>query len=307
MASWLRHPRYIPIRDGLITHLQRTRYRFRRLDPVVFLCGADKSKSRDALRDYLKKHLPDLDVFYAERVWESIAKLGERDALQMEADLAELADVVIVIVESAGTIAELGAFSLSEPLRKKLLPIVDEKHRHESSFLATGPLRWIDNESDYKPTIYTSLKFITTAADQIEERIRRIPVSRSVKVSDLAASPKHLLFFICDLIAVIYPATIPMIIYYLTRISPSLASSTINIPTLVGLGVAMDLLRRHDVTTSAGGASKTYFAPKNPAGASRPFHHSRLLYLEGQRAVHASVLLTIPEARAALDQIRKAA
>jgi hypothetical protein len=306
MASWLRHPRYVPIRDRLITHLQRTRYRFRRLDPVVFLCGGAGSKSRDALRDYLKKYSPDLDVFYAERVWESIAKLGERDALQMEADLAELADIVIVIVESAGTIAELGAFSVSEPLRKKLLPLVDEKYQHESSFLATGPLRWIDNESDFKPTIYTSLKFITTAADKIEDRLKRIPASHSVKVSDLAASPKHLLFFICDLIAVIYPATIPMIVHYLTQISPSLVSSKINIPTLVGLAVAMDLLRRYELTTSVS-PSEAYFAPADPGGASRPFHHSRLLYLEGQRAAHASVLLAIPEAKAVLDEIRKVA
>jgi hypothetical protein len=247
-----------------------------------------------------------LDLFYAEKVWESIAQLGERDALQMEADLAELADIVIVIVESAGTIAELGAFSLSEPLRKKLLPIVDKEYQHESSFLATGPLRWIDHESDFKPTIYTSLKVITTAADQIEDRLQRIPASHSVRVSDLATSPKHLLFFICDLITVIYPATIPMIVHYLTQISPSLASSKINIPTLVGLAVAMDLLRRHEVTTPAG-ASETYFVPTDPAGASRPFHHSRLLYLEGQRAAHASVLLAIPEAKAVLDQIRKIA
>jgi len=303
MASWLRHPRYVPIRDGLITHLQRTRYRFRKLDPVVFLCGAAKSKSRDALRDYLKKHSPDLDLFYAERVWESIAKLGERDALQMEADLAELADAVIVIVESAGTIAELGAFSVSEPLRKKLLPIVDEKYRHESSFLATGPLRWTDNDSDFKPTIYTSLKFITTAADQVEERLKRIPASHSVKVADLATSPKHLLFFICDLISVIYPATLPMILHYLTQIAPSILSSKINVPTLVGLAVAMDLLRPREVTTSGG--SETYFVPSDAAGASRPFHHSRLLYLEGQRASHVSVLLAIPEARAVLDHIRK--
>jgi hypothetical protein len=68
MASWLRHPRYVPVREALITHLQRTRYRFRRLDPVVFLCGGAGSKSRDALTDYLKKFASDLDVFYAERV-----------------------------------------------------------------------------------------------------------------------------------------------------------------------------------------------------------------------------------------------
>jgi hypothetical protein len=86
MASWLGHPRYLPVRDALINHLRRSRYRFRKLDPVVFLCGGAGSKGRDAIRDYLARHIPDLDVFYAERVWEEIARLGERDALQMEED-----------------------------------------------------------------------------------------------------------------------------------------------------------------------------------------------------------------------------
>lgn len=304
MASWLQHPRYVPVRDGLITHLQRTRYRFRRLDPVIFLCGGAGSKSRDALKTYLKKFAPDLDVFYAERVWENIASLGERDALQMEADLAQLADMVIIIVESAGTVAELGAFSLSKPLRKKLLPIVDEQYQLDSSFIANGPLQWIDKESDFKPTIYVSLKFVLASADQIEERIKRIPASHSVKISDLSSSPKHLLFFLCDLIAVIYPATLAMITEYLLKISPSIASTEINVPTLVGLAVAMGLLRKHQL--AAKGHIETYYIPAEPAGASRPFHHSRLLYLEGQRAAHASVLLAIPDAKAVIDDIRKA-
>jgi hypothetical protein len=97
-----------------------------------------------------------------------------------------------------------------------------------------------------------------------------------------------------------------MVVHYLTQISPSLASSTINIPTLVGLAIAMDLLRRHEVTTPAG-SIESYLAPADPASASRPFHQSRRLYLEGQRAAHASVLLAIPEAKAVLDQIRKTA
>jgi len=303
MASWLRNPRYVAVRDRLIVHLRRTRYHFRRLDPVVFLCGGAGSKSRDALRDYLKKFAPDLDVFYAERVWENIATLGERDALQMESDLAKLADMVIIIVESAGTLTELGAFSLSQPLRKKLLPVVDEQYLNDSSFISNGPLRWIDNESDFKPTIYMSLKYILAAADQLEERIERIPDSRSVKIPDLATSPKHLLFFICDLIAVIYPATLAMIIHYLTEISPSIVSSEINVATLVGLAVAMDLLRKHEVTSKSG--AEVYYVPAGTAGASRPFHHSRLLYLEGQRAAHASVLLAIPEAKAVMDDMRK--
>ena len=247
MASWLQHPSYVPVRERLIEHLQASRYRFRRLDAVIFLCGGAGSSRRDTLRDYLQKHRPNLSVFYAERVWEHIVRHVDRDALQMEAELALLADLVIIIAESPGTFAELGAFSLSEPLRRKLLLIIDEAFRGQESFIATGPVRWTDRESDFKPTVYVPLVRILQAIDQIEERIDRIPKSQGIKISDLATSPKHLLFFLCDLIAVIHPATVQMVEYYLGRIAPSILSSTINVPTLVGLGVAMKLLRADEV------------------------------------------------------------
>lgn len=82
-------------------------------------------------------------------------------------------------------------------------------------------LRWIDSDSDFAPTIYVALDRILEAVDEIEERIARIPKSRTVKISDLAESPKHLLFFLCDLISVIHPATEGMVDYYLRNIAPS--------------------------------------------------------------------------------------
>jgi hypothetical protein len=305
MASWLAHPRYVPICEGLINHLRRSRYRFRKLDPVIFLCGAAGSKGRDAIRDYLARHTPGADIFYAERVWQEIVSLGERDALQMEEDLAKLADLIIVIVESAGTLTELGAFSLSPGLRQKLLPIVDERYQHESSFITNGPLHWIDMESAFRPTIYTALSMVLSAVDQIEERIKRIPESHSIKLDDLSTSPKHFLFFICDLISVIYPASLRMINHYISAIVPSLSSTAINVPTLIGLAVAMGLLR--PVTAADGSRSEVYYVPVDVNRIGKPFHHSRLLYLEARRAEHLSALLAIPEAKAVLDEVRKTA
>ncbi|HVB86153.1 MAG TPA: retron St85 family effector protein [Candidatus Dormibacteraeota bacterium] len=303
MGTWLEHPGYIATREALIQYLCVAPYRFRRLSPVIFLCGGAGSSVRDTLRDYLKKHVPGVSLFYAERVWEQIASRVEHGALKMESDLAELADLVIIIVESPGTCAELGAFSLSEPLRKKLLPIVDGRYERESSFIATGPLRWIDAVSDFKPTIYVAFSQILEAVAEIEDRIARIPKSQTVKVvADLAASPKHLLFFLCDLIAVIHPATIEMIEYYLGRIAPSILSSAINVPTLVGLATAMDLLRVK--TLDADGKSERYYSPALPDATDHPFHHVRLLNLSSQRAAHVSVLLKVPEARAILSEVR---
>jgi hypothetical protein len=300
---WLEHPRYIPIRDALIESLRSSHYRFRGLERVLFLCGGASSPRRDALRDYLHKHAPWLNLFYAERAWEQIASQADWDALKMEADLAALADLVIIVVESPGTFAELGAFSLSDPLRKKLLPIVDIEYRGVPSFISTGPLKWIDAESNFAPTIYVSLSRILKAIDQVEERITRIPRTRAVRLSDLAMSPRHLLFFLCDLIAVIYPATVDMVEFYLGQIAPSIPSSKVSIPTLIALAVAMELLRAKDVMV--GDRKQKFLWPASPNAVERPFHRTRrLLDLPSQRAAHVSVLLSVPEAKHVLHELR---
>lgn len=303
MVPWLEHPKYVTARERLIAYLRSTKYRFRRLAPVLFICGGAGSPRRDVLRDYLQKYRPELNLFYAENVWERIAARGSRNALEMESDLASLADLVIIIVESPGTYAELGAFSLSEPLRKKLVAIVDRRYMTEPSFISTGPLRWIDSDSQYSPTIYAYLTHILSAADEIEARIDRIPKSRASRVDDLGSSPKHLLFFLSDLISVIHPATMDAIEYYLNRIAPSLPSTNIDVPTLVGLGVAMGLLREEKLMID--GRCHIFFLPMDPAALERPFHHTKLLDLESLRAAHASVLLSLDAAREVMQELRR--
>ena len=145
--SWFEHPKYVRTRERLIESLTSSHYRFRRSEPVVFLCGGEKSIPRDELAAYLTKYNPAILLFYAEVVWGLIASRLKLGALKMESDLAALADLVIIIVESPGTFAELGAFSNSDALRQKLLPIVDIEYQPpQNSFLALGPIRWIEAE-----------------------------------------------------------------------------------------------------------------------------------------------------------------
>jgi hypothetical protein len=258
VSTWLAHPRYIPLRDSLIESLRSPEYRFRGLERVLFFCGGAASPRRDVLRDYFRRHAPWLNVFYAESAWEQLATRSTLGALKIEADLAALADLVIIIVESPGTFAELGAFSLSDPLRKKLLPIVDTIYENATSFISTGPLKWIDAESIFAPTLYVPLSRILKIIDQIEERIQRIPRTRAIGLSDLTSSPRHLLFFICDLMAIIYPATVDMVQFYLDQIVPLISSSSVSVPTLIALAVAMNLLTVRDV--NIGGITERFFA-----------------------------------------------
>ena len=113
----------------------------------------------------------------------------------------------------------------------------------------------------------------------------------------------HLLFFIADLVAVIYPATLEMIGHYLAAIAPSILSTEINVPTLVNLGVAMNLLKTISLTDS--GVTGLYYAPADPTGLGRPFHHSRLLYLEGSARRARFRVTRHPPSQASASTARK--
>jgi hypothetical protein len=297
---WLDNPRYVRTRDDLINRMKSEHYRFRRHGLSVFLCGGANSRRRERLRNYLLKQVPNLlGVFYAERVWEHLtAHASSMSALEMEAELARLADIVIIVVESPGTFAELGAFSLSNELRAKMLPIVDSKYKGQESFIVTGPLRWIDQDSLFRPSVYVKLDTVLDCVAEVEERLSRIPRPKSTKIQNLAERRKHLLFFLCDLVAVTYPVTLPMLQFYVDKIITLADGASVEIATLVGLAESMGLLRSYK--TKVGKVDLTFYAPTSSRALDIPYHHHKLLDLPGLRAHHVSALMTIGDAKLAL-------
>jgi hypothetical protein len=240
--QWQEHPRVKHERARTIKALKHNSYAFRRLKSVVFLCGGLASTRRDDLRAYLDGRVPDVLTFYAEAVWAVIsAAVSPHNALELEARLAELADVCIIIVESPGTFAELGAFAMSEPLRRKLLPLLDLKHRGAASFLVTGPVRWIDADSQFQPSIWTDLDRLLGVIGDIEERLKRLGKARPTQVTDPTKSPKHLLFLVCDLVAVFGPCPSTDVSDVLTALLDIPVSSS-DVNFYVALGRAMGLL-----------------------------------------------------------------
>jgi len=294
-VDWLHHPSYAHFRDGLIERLKRPSYTFKNLRNVIFLCGSANSAPRDALAAYLRKYHPNKLVFYAEEVWSHMAKNSASSALEMENRLAELADIVIIIVNSPGTFAELGAFSLNDRLRRKLLPILDVDHRDAPSFINTGPVRSVDTDSAYRPTIYTKLPAILGAIDEIESRLRRIPHRYRESVQDLASSPKHILFLLSDLVTIIGPVPVSHLSYYLERILGRPPSC--DIETLLGLCVSLKMLAYYEV-----GAVRRYYRPLQ-GDRLIPFQHKKMFDLSEERAKFLSVLQNIPEARQILEAI----
>jgi hypothetical protein len=73
---------------------------------------------------------------------------GYKDLLLFERDAGFLSRAIVLFAESAGAIAELGAFALDEQLHKKLFVVISRKHRehpYRRSFLNLGPLKRVES------------------------------------------------------------------------------------------------------------------------------------------------------------------
>jgi hypothetical protein len=158
----------------------------------------------------------------------------------MEKRLAELADLVILIAESPGTFAELGAFSIHPSLRKKLLPILDVKFKDDPSFINSGPVRWIDADSRYAPTIWAPSQSVLLCAGELDDRISRLPPQSERRAHELHSSLKHLLLLVTDLVTVFAPCKLDHIEFYLRTILG--CDACVNAATLLALAKSIGLI-----------------------------------------------------------------
>jgi hypothetical protein len=121
---------------------------------LVFLCGGETDRHSDkylSARHFFQRHVEanDKALFKRLRLAESVNNWFDRetfaDLLEVEEYLADLADLIILFVESPGSIAELGAFAVSAALGVKTLAVINGFHRAEGSFIADGPVRRLQN------------------------------------------------------------------------------------------------------------------------------------------------------------------
>lgn len=241
---WFNHPAYAKACSETLQKLKHKRARFKRLRPIIFFCGGKDSERRERLSEYLRK-FSDVLIFYAEEVFGALAQTEpDANALQLEKELAELADAVVVIAESPGTFAELGAFAISDDLRPKLLPIADKSFESDESFLRVGPIRWVDRDSAFGPTVWTDFSVILGLADKIKERLEKgikRPTSTDIKKLMLRNSRRHMLFSVVLLLEIYAPVSIQQLRVLLGEIVGPIDAH--NVQTLLGLADALNLAK----------------------------------------------------------------
>jgi hypothetical protein len=163
----------------------------------MFLCGGYISKDEDArpanLRDYLwriRSISSRFDIVLAEKATQLYRDSDYSDLISFEEDIARIASVVLVIAESAGSLAELGAFTANDTIRNALRVVIQEEHERAESFVRFGPIERIKkakranlavypwrnhangnlNISSARPHYQHILKFL-------EEHVTSIPIS----------------------------------------------------------------------------------------------------------------------------------
>jgi len=134
----------------LINDLFRHRHRWQKLK--VFLCGKDPKGRHDDLRLQVRHWLEEqvgCDVFMGEDISDlpRLPKVGrDQKILTIEVEEAQRRDLIIMFLQSPGTISELTAFAMTKSTRHKLVVFNDVTYKDEKSFINKGPLRLIDSD-----------------------------------------------------------------------------------------------------------------------------------------------------------------
>lgn len=210
MTPQLSHPSSATLLGELDTFFHSKRIYTKRDRRLVFLCGGPvnsrKPSFRRKLLKYARESLTEFRFFLAEDAARDLFKYGEPvfiNVAEFEALLIDLADCVIVIPESPGSIAELGYFSAQKQARDKLLVVSDLEYQGDDSFLSLGPIELVNRHSKYRPTLYLNLKSRTTSFRPITKILKRYALENrghfEYKTYDLLPI-QHKLFVIFELI-----------------------------------------------------------------------------------------------------------
>ena len=138
---------------NLYNDLDLDRLRVIRPSKFLFLCGGGVSNPNykaSSLRDYLYRVRPTqarlrTELVLAEKATQLYRDTHYADLISFEEDIARIAAVVLVIAESPGALAELGAFATNDAISRVLRIILQEKYASSESFIRFGPVRRIEN------------------------------------------------------------------------------------------------------------------------------------------------------------------
>ncbi len=161
---------------------------------LVFVCGGKASGNSTAatsMREVLLaesnkagKHgqLGDAKVILAETAVDYLSESNFTNLLDLECYIAAVVHAVVLIVESPGSICELGAFVMTPEIREKLIIVMQSKYMHRSSFVTSGAIKFFKEKKigamvlGYDWTIDDGTRIITVRDSVVGDMLTSLPV-----------------------------------------------------------------------------------------------------------------------------------
>ena len=171
----------------------------------IFFCGgATSENARDAcsMRHYLLNERKigrrlKADVVLAETANQLYRDTTYQDLITFEEDIAKISTIVLVIAESAGSLAELGAFASNKTLSRTLTILMQEKYADAESFIRFGPVERIKNDDNDRVAFFpwrmhknskivksSASPHITSIIEFVNDRLSKVPTTTTLSAND---------------------------------------------------------------------------------------------------------------------------
>ncbi|WP_424411600.1 retron St85 family effector protein [Pasteurella sp. PK-2025] len=206
----------------------------------IFICGgqvADKSPPYLSFRHFFIEKLncsSKLKIILAEEFKDFFKEYS--DLLTFEDDIARIASIVIIFLESPGSLVELGIFISRPDFYNKLLIIAPfDKVSAEDSFIYLGPLEHIKKKHTNSVSIYPwlidkpqeCLDSLQESSDDLlymlREKLKNQGNTKKFNENDSS----HITFLIAEIIRVFYPLNLDDIEYSLMSLNLTIKTKDI--------------------------------------------------------------------------------
>jgi hypothetical protein len=184
--------------------------------PKIFICGGDSDVKnnpplslRHRLIDYFAKNDQPFSksLVLAEDFKDYFKENAYSDLLEFETDIANIATLIIICLESPGALVELGLFCINPANLSRLLVVVPaEKIAEGDSFISLGPLQNISKRDKTSVVIYPwpkptfeDYEHIDLIAKDIKTKLSKMHESESFNIKNSAhiALLMHDIIFLC--------------------------------------------------------------------------------------------------------------
>jgi len=192
---------------------------------IIFVCGGPRNDLGDpptSARDFIVRSLFEIpshkniaqQITEAEQVQDWLKEGHYSNLIAFETDIADLATLIVLFVESAGSIAELGAFSVIPEIASKLIVFIRENSYQQDSFIRLGPIKHLEEiKSSVKVYPWTltesfrNYEFGPADIASVEKLKQDICGDISTAISKVTKRPSfsknlpgHIMLLICDLV-----------------------------------------------------------------------------------------------------------